>query len=48
MRRYSINENFDIYVDYKANLLERRVRRLNKPLARTPTTSFGVAMQYHF
>ena len=45
---YNISENFDIYVDYKANLLSSEGSDGYKSLARTPTTSLCGHMQYHF
>lgn len=45
---YNINENFDIYVDYKANLLSSEGSDGYNKFGQNTDDVVGVAMQYHF
>lgn len=45
---YNINENFDVYVDYKANLLSGGDNDGYNEFGQNTDDVVGVAMQYHF
>ncbi|MBV7416102.1 porin [Aeromonas sp. sif2433] len=45
---YNINENFDVYVDYKANLLSGGDTDGYNEFGQNTDDVVGVAMQYHF
>lgn len=45
---YNINENFDVYVDYKANLLSGGNNDGYNEFGQNTDDVVGVAMQYHF
>lgn len=45
---YNINENFDVYVDYKANLLSGGDADGYNEFGQNTDDVVGVAMQYHF
>lgn len=45
---YNINENFDVYVDYKANLLSGGDSNGYNSFGQNTDDVVGVAMQYHF
>ena len=45
---YNINDNFDVYVDYKANLLSSDGTDGYNKFGQNTDDVVGVAMQYHF